>query len=77
MCKIQPIENEFTEHQTALTFAQCASIASPTSQSDGGVATESARQAPIKFDDAPIIDIVPSGGPPQQFRNQKWQSSRM
>ncbi|CAH1994614.1 unnamed protein product [Acanthoscelides obtectus] len=54
MCKIQPIKNEFTEHQTALAFAQCASIAFPTPQSDVEVATEFARQAPIKFDDAPI-----------------------
>ncbi|CAH2001694.1 unnamed protein product [Acanthoscelides obtectus] len=66
MCKSLPIENEFDEHQTASTFAQCASIVSPIPQLDGDVAAESARQTAIEFDDAPIIDIVLSGGPPQR-----------
>ncbi|CAH2005363.1 unnamed protein product [Acanthoscelides obtectus] len=64
MCKSQPIEHEFDEHQTESTFAHCASIVSPIPQLDGEVAAESARQTPTEFDDAPIIDIVPSGGSP-------------
>ncbi|CAH1987823.1 unnamed protein product [Acanthoscelides obtectus] len=66
MCKSQPIEHEFDEHQTASTFAHCTSIVSPIPQLDGEVAAESARQTPKEFDDAPIIDIVPSGGSPKR-----------